>query len=95
MLRDLNGYSIIWDSKKNKKDRILQRINKNLFLFNKKSQTHLDPSSVTYLAIYVTPSDPQIFGLHLWSTQLEWQRPFLNYDGVATSWKKKIFPYGG
>ena len=75
----------------NTKDRILKNIidNNNLYLFNRKSQIHIDSSSATYSVIDFTFCDTSIFprvscrsnhfpivinSLHLQEDDLPWRR---------------------
>ena len=64
LLGDFNSHNTMWGcSSTNHKGKTLENIinNNNLCLFNKKSPTHLDPSSATYSAIDLTLCDTSLF----------------------------------
>ena len=64
LLGDFNSHNTIWGCRStNHKGQTLENIinSNNLCLFNKKSPTHLDPSSATYSAIDLTLCDTSLF----------------------------------
>ena len=64
LLGDFNSHNTMWGCRStNHKCQTLENINNNnnLCLFNKKSPTHLDPSSATYSAIDLTHCDTSLF----------------------------------
>ena len=64
LLGDFNSHNTMWGCRStNHKAQTLENIinNNNLCLFNKKSPTHLDPSSATYSAIDLTLCDTSLF----------------------------------
>ena len=65
-LGDFNSHNTMWccgSTNQNSKtlENIINDDNNNLCFFNKKSQTHIDPSSATYSAIDLTLCDTSIF----------------------------------
>ena len=63
LLGNFSSHNTMWNCRSIKqKGKILENINNNnLCFFNKKSQTHIDPSSATYLAIDLILCDTSIF----------------------------------
>ena len=64
LLGDFNSHNTMWGCKGTNHKAKLSKIiinNNNLCLFNKKSPTHLDPSSATYSAIDLTLCDTSLF----------------------------------
>ena len=69
LLGNFNSYNTMWGCRNtNHKGQTLENIinNNNLCLFNKKSPTHLDPSSATYSAIDLSLCDTSLFFDFTW-----------------------------
>ena len=69
LLDDFNSHNTMWGCRStNHKGQTLKNINNNnLCLFNKKSPTHLDPSSATYSAIDLILCDTSLFLDFTWT----------------------------
>ena len=85
LLGDFNSHKTMWGCRStNHKGQTLENIinNNNLCLFNKKSPTHLDPSSATYSAIDLTLCDTKLFLDFTWTV----------YDNICGSNHFPIVP---